>query len=396
MDDPARTLPADPARPPRGGGRRRWRVLLALALGLAPGASPLRGADWLPAVPGHTYTFPADHLPHPGFKTEWWYFTGNVRDPAGRRFGYQATFFRQGLRPPAERPAGESRFIVDDLKFAHFGLTDVAARQFHFTQRLSRGAFGEAGFAARADPAAATRLAWIDEWQLTRPPAGGFTLTARSPEAAIEFTLAEGKPWAIHGTGGLSQKADGPGHASHYYSGTRMPTSGRLTVGGRAFTVAGETWFDHEWATNQLTPGQVGWDWFSLQLDDGTELMLYAMRTATGDLDPNSSGTFIAADGTPRHLTRDQFTLRPLAWWESPATHGRYPIAWEVSIPGLALTARVTTPVENQELVLQPIAYWEGLIDVRGTRAGREVKGHGYLELTGYAGALVGLSATSP
>jgi predicted secreted hydrolase len=160
--------------------------------------------------------------------------------------------------------------------------------------------------------------------------------------------------------------------------------------------VSGETWFDHEWATNQLTPEQVGWDWFSLQLDDGTELMLYAMRTHSGGLDPNSSGTFIAADGTSRHLRREDFTLRPLASWKSKRTGGEYPIAWELSVPSLALTARITTPVENQELVLTPIAYWEGLIDLRGTRGGREVKGHGYLELTGYAGALVGLSEGAP
>ncbi len=342
-------------------------------------------SDWLPAAPGHTYTFPGDHLPHPEFKTEWWYFTGNVSDEAGRRFGYQLTFFRQGLRPPGARPAGQSRFIVDDLKFAHFTVTEVTDKRFHFQQRLSRGAFGEAGFAS---PAA---LAWIEDWQLSQLPGGGFTLSAKTPEAAITFALAEGKPWTIHGIDGISQKADGPGHASHYYSGTRMPTSGQLTVGGRSFAVRGDTWFDHEWATNQLAPEQVGWDWYSLQFADGTELMLYALRRRDGTLDPNSSATFIAADGTTRHLRREEFTLRPLSWWKSKATGGQYPIAWELSIPALELSCRVTTPVENQELVLLPIAYWEGLIDVRGTRARRELNGHGYLELTGYAGALVGL-----
>jgi predicted secreted hydrolase len=365
-------------------------------------------AAWLPAEPGYSYEFPRDHRPHPGFKTEWWYFTGNVRDDAGRRFGYQVTFFRQGLRRPSGQAGGQSRFIVDDLKFAHFTVTDVASGRFHFQQRLSRGAFGEAGFLpVAASPV--SPLAWIDDWTLTRPelsavpgspvPAsspGGFTLAARTAEAAIAFTLADGKPWTIHGTRGISQKADGPGHASHYYSGTRMPTRGQLTVGGRTHEVRGESWFDHEWATNQLTAEQVGWDWFSLQFDDGTELMLYALRLRDGTLDPNSSATFTAADGTTRHLTRDQLTLRPISWWKSKATGGQYPIAWELSIPSLDLTARVTTPVENQELVLLPIAYWEGLIDVRGTRAGQPIAGHGYLELTGYAGALVGLSAGSP
>ncbi len=369
---------------------RGW-VVWVFACALVIGHSPLViSSDWLPARPGHAYAFPRDHLPHPDFKTEWWYLTGNVEDAAGRRFGYQLTFFRQGLRPPGERPAGQSRFIVDDLKFAHFALTDVASKGFHFQQRVSRGAFGEAGFAS---PAA---LAWIEDWQLSQLPGGGFSLSAKTADAAITFTLAEGKPWTIHGTDGISQKADGPGHASHYYSGTRMPTTGQLTVGGRSFAVRGDTWFDHEWATNQLTPEQVGWDWFSLQFDDGSELMLYAMRTRSGGLDPNSSGTFIAADGTTRHLRREEFTLRPLTLWKSKASGGEYPIAWELSVPSLAIEARVTTPVENQELVLTPIAYWEGLIDLRGTRAGREVKGHGYMEMTGYAGALVGLSAGAP
>lgn len=364
----------------------RRAAVRRLACALVLGHSQLVvAAEWRPALPGHRYEFPRDHQPHPGFKTEWWYFTGNVSDTSGRRFGYQLTFFRQGMRPPGERPAGQSRFIVDDIKFAHFALTDVAEKRFHFQQRLTRGAFGEAGFAS------AKALAWIDGWQLMQPSSGGFTLAATGSEVRIAFTLAEGKPWAIHGTDGISQKADGVGRASHYYSGTRMPTAGQLSIGGRAFEVRGESWFDHEWASNQLTPEQIGWDWFSIQFEDGTELMLYAMRTRSGGLDPNSSGTFIAADGTTRHLRREEFTLRPLASWKSKATGGLYPIAWELSVPSLALTSRVTTPVENQELVLTPIAYWEGLIDVRGTRAGREVKGHGYLELTGYAGELVGL-----
>lgn len=375
----------------------RHRAARVLACVLVMGHSPLViSGEWLPASPGHAYDFPRDHFSHPAFKTEWWYFTGNVRDEAGRRFGYQATFFRHGLHPPGERAAGQSRFIVDDLKFAHFTVTDVAEGRFHFQQRLSRGAFGEAGFALpfalRPAPSAFSSLAWIDDWQLSQSASGGFSLSAKTADAAITFTLAEGKPWTIHGTDGISQKADGPGHASHYYSGTRMPTAGRLTVGGRAFEVRGESWFDHEWATNQLTPEQVGWDWFSLQFSDNTELMLYALRRRDGSLDPNSSATFIAADGATRHLRREEFSLRPLSWWKSKATGGRYPVSWELSVPALALTCRVTTPVENQELVLQPIEYWEGLIDVRGTRAGREVKGHGYLELTGYAGALVGLS----
>ena len=144
--------------------------------------------------------------------------------------------------------------------------------------------------------------------------------------------------------------------------------------------------------TNQLTPEQVGWDWFSLQLDDGSELMLYQMRTRGGGLDPASSGTFIARDGTTQHLRRADYQLTPLREWKSPQTGGRYPIAWQLAVPKLGLQLRIDTPLAAQELVLQPIAYWEGLIDFTGTRAGTAVRGHGYMELTGYAGALVGLA----
>src|SRR5260221_10200254 len=393
-----------------------WSFVIGISLVITH-SSLVIAAPWQLAQPGWTYTFPRDHLPHRDFKTEWWYFTGNVRAADGRRFGYQVTFFRQGIRPPSERGGGQSRFIVDDLKFAHFAITDVAGKRFHFQQKLSRGAFGEAGFDQPEPGGAFPRIAWIDDWKLTQhgrmeggtpatpaasleigPPdsaAATFALAAGDRTAGIQLDLTAGKPWAIHGERGVSQKADGEGHASHYYSGPRLATRGTLALDGRAFAVRGDTWFDHEGAPNQLTPAQPGWNWLSLQLDDGAELMLYQMRLRDGEIDPNSSGTFIAADGATRHLRRDDFTLKPLAFWTSKATGARYPIAWQLDVPMLALTAKITTPVENQELVLNPIAYWEGLIDIVGKRDGRGVKGHGYLELTGYAGELVGLSAAS-
>ncbi|HEV7866297.1 MAG TPA: lipocalin-like domain-containing protein, partial [Chthoniobacteraceae bacterium] len=338
------------------------------------------------------YEFPRDHLPHPDFKTEWWYFTGNLQNSAGRRFGYQLTFFRSGMRPPGNRGGTKSRFVVDDLKFAHFAVTDVQTKRFRFQQKLSRGAFDEAGF-IKSEP---SRLAWIDDWTMTMVPAGGFHIAAKMQDVRIALQLAPTKSWIAHGTDGISQKAAGEGHASHYYSGTRLGTGGEIEIAGEKFAVRGESWFDHEWATNQLTPQQVGWDWFSLQLDDGSELMLYQIRLRDGSADPHSSGTFIAKDGTTRHLQRDDYTLKPLAFWQSKATPGRYPVAWELAVPSLDLRAKITTPVEAQELELTPIAYWEGVIDLQGTRAGARLRGHGYMELTGYAGALVGLSTSAP
>jgi predicted secreted hydrolase len=341
---------------------------------------------WRLALPGWHYEFPRDHAPHPDFKTEWWYFTGEVRSADGHRFGYQLTFFRQGIRPPDERGTTTSRFIVDDLKFAHFALSDLGGKQFHFFQKTSRGSFGEAGFEADA------RLAWIDDWTLQSHGDAGFTLRATAADLSLTLELRNAKPWALHGENGVSQKAEGEGSASHYYSGTRLATTGSLRMEQRDFAVTGESWFDHEWATNQLAEDQVGWDWFSLQFDDGSVLMLYQMRLRDDGIDPASSGTFIARDGTSQHLRREDYVLRPLDFWTSPATKARYPIAWELRVSGLGLTARITTPLASQELVLKPNAYWEGLIDIAGDQGGKPLRGHGYLELTGYAGALVGLA----
>ena len=218
-------------------------------------------------------------------------------------------------------------------------------------------------------------------------------LRAGEDGRALDLQLRNSKPWAMHGEGGVSNKADEPGHASHYYSGTRMRSQGTLRIDGRELRVEGESWFDHEWATNQLTPGQAGWDWFSVQMNDGSELMIYRLRRKDGSVDGASAGSFIGTDGTVRHLRLDEMRLTPLRYWKSKRTGGNYPVGWRVEVPGLKLDIEVTTPVEAQELALEPVAYWEGMIDVRGTRAEREVRGHGYLELTGYAGAVVGLSA---
>jgi predicted secreted hydrolase len=362
-------------------------MLLFLVCWLGSFAFGDDAAGWRRAEPGWKYEWPGDHAVHPDFKTEWWYFTGNLRAEDGRRFGYQVTFFRQGVRAPGARAAVRSRFVVDDLKFGHFTVTDAAAGKFFFSQQILRGAFGEAGFAD------GSRIAWLGEWSLRLEPDGAMILRADDGGRSLDLRLESAKPWAIHGDGGVSRKAEAAGHASHYYSGTRMRSRGTLRMDGREIAVGGESWFDHEWATNQLAPGQTGWDWFSVQLDDGTELMIYRLRRKDGSVDAASSGSFIAADGSVRHLRLDEMRLTPARFWQSGKTGGKYPVGWRVEVPAMQLDLDVTTPVDAQELALEPVAYWEGMIDVRGKRAGRDVRGHGYLELTGYAGELVGLSA---
>lgn len=354
-----------------------WSVLLALGC---------VAAGWQVAAPGWNYQFPSDHHQHPDFKTEWWYFTGNLTNDRGRRFGYELTFFREGIRPSDERAGTTSRFIVDDLKFAHFTVTDAAGKQFLFYDKASRGSFGEAGFDK------GERLAWIDSWTLDMKPDGSLDLAANAEHAAIAFHLVTQKPPVIHGVNGISPKAEGAGHASHYYSLTRLTTSGSLQVRDEKFAVSGESWFDHEWATNQLAPGQAGWDWVSVQFADKTELMLYQMRLTNGTTDPISSGTFVRADGRSIALTSADFEMTPTSFWKSPQTKANYPIAWRVRVPKEQLEFTIEPVLSNQELVLGPLIYWEGAFDVNGTRAGQPIDGHGYLELTGYAAPLQGLN----
>ena len=301
---------------------------------------------WRPSLPGWTFEFPRDHLAHQEFKTEWWYFTGNLRDQSGRRFGYQLTFFRQGIRPPALRTGTTSRFICDELKFAHFAVSDPAQQRFRHFQKTSRGAFGEAGVSD------GERLAWIDDWKVELTPAG-MPLSAKAENLSLSLDAQPEKRWIAHGENGVSQKAPGEGRATHYYSGTRLKSKGQLSVDGRTFAVQGLSWFDQEWGSNQLTPEQVGWNWFALQFADGTELMLYQMRLKNGGaIDPTSSGTFVGADGTAQHLRSIDFSAVPGEWWTSKATGGRYPIGWELSIPTLDLRLQISTPLKMQELAI--------------------------------------------
>lgn len=347
--------------------------------------SPLRAEDWRTALPGWKYEFPRDHAAHPDFKTEWWYFTGNLRDEEnGNEFGYQLTWFRHGIR--RKHDPAMSRFVIRDLDFAHFTLSDLRGGAFYFSQKMSRGAFGEAG--SSGSDALPGRVAWIDGWQLFLKPDGAWELSATDENRAVKFHLAPTKPPVIHGENGVSQKAEGAGHASCYYSLTRLVTTGEISLQGKTHRVRGESWFDHEWATNQLASEQVGWNWFSLQLADGTELMLYQMRRRAGGVDPNSSGTLVSQNGASTHLDHDAYELMPLALWKSPRTGARYPVRWHLRIPQSQLDLEISTPLQKQELALESLSYWEGAIHAAGTREGRALSGEGYMELTGYNEAL--------
>jgi predicted secreted hydrolase len=343
----------------------------------------MTASDWKIAEPGWRYEFPRDHHAHREFKTEWWYFTGNLFDPDGHRFGYELTFFRQGVRPAAERDPNASRFIVDDLKFAHFAISDIARQQFRFEQKTSRGAFGEAGFDD------AKRLAWIDNWTLAANGDDAFDLAASNEAAGtLHLHLRATKSPVVHGENGVSLKDAGGASASHYYSIPRLETSGEIFVNGSARPLRGESWFDHEWSSSQLAKDQVGWDWICVQWEDGAELMLYRMRLENGEADPSSSGTWITPDGTATHLRATDFQMTPVAQWKSKTNGAQYPIRWRVGLRGQRAEFTIKAALEDQELKLGPITYWEGAVDASGTRDGKTIKGRGYLELTGYAGRL--------
>lgn len=367
-------------------------VLVTAHHGFAQTQSPPKAMAFQQALPGYTYQFPKDHASHPAFKTEWWYYTGHLRadDDANRTFGYELTFFRSGTGLPKREG---SPWQADTFHLVHFAITDDTNQDFYHTAKLNRsGPGGRNG--QRAGARTNTYHVWNEDWFVRQNDDGQHVLSAQTPEFALSLTLSPSKPPVIHGTGGVSQKADCIGCASHYYSYTRSASQGRLRLGQQTFTVLGESWMDHEFGSNQLQPEQTGWDWFSLQLADNTELMLYVLRRKDGTVDPNSSGTWVDSSGRSTHLTLDDFTIDVLDYWVSADSNGRYPSRWKLSLPkkvtGQPVELFVTPVVSNQELT-DPrgsgLSYWEGRCRVTGKSGELPLSGNAYVEMTGYSSA---------
>lgn len=337
------------------------------------------------ATAPYRFSFPRDHGAHFGYQSEWWYFTGHLRSANGRRFGIELTIFRFGLRPGLMKvPAGESKWHGSEVYPAHFAITDEHDRTFFHDERFERSALGM-GFAEKG--ALDVRSG---DWSIRGSDPIVLQARDRTGRNALELTLRAEKPPAINGRGGISRKGPCRSCASHYYSMTRLQTVGTLRAGGTSFAVRGLSWMDHEYGSDQLQSTQSGWDWFSLQLDDDRELMLYRLRQKDGSTTPQSSGSLVMADGRVRHLTLAQFRTTPLATWKSPHTGAVYPSGWRVLVPSEGIDVTVTPVLRDQEL-LDPqigVAYWEGDCDVRGTDRSSPVRGVAYVELTGYAGAL--------
>ena len=340
--------------------------------------SGLLGADENDGFPvadvPREFRFPDDHGPHPDYRNEWWYLTGNL-EADGRRFGYQLTFFRFALTP--QPPPDDSGWRSNQVWFAHFAVVDAAREAFHFFDKASRGSAGLAG--ARDEPFGI----WLDDWQLQREPSGMWRLRAQAEAVSMLLDLVPQKPPVLNGDDGRSQKSADPRNASYYYSIPRMATAGSLTLGDDVFAVAGESWMDREWSSSALAAEQAGWDWFALQFDDDTELMFYSIRFADGGTDPLSSGTWIDSDGEGRQLGRNDVRIAETAYWQTDDGVS-YPSAWTIQIPTLDLEVAIEPIVAEQEL-RTIVRYWEGAVDVRGRRRGAPIQGRGYVELTGYA-----------
>jgi predicted secreted hydrolase len=363
--------------------RSEWLLALALLLAPARGAA---APEFLPADPAHRWSFPADWRAHAGYRNEWWYFTGTVAAPDGARLGFQVTFFRVGLAPRA--PAVDSAWATGDAVMAHVAVTELAGGAHHFSEVLWRAVPLLGGFPAAPDPA----LAWArappgtdGRWEV-RLEDGGFHLSARDEAQglALDLSLRPEKPPALQGPNGLSRKAEAPGYASLYVSIPRLAAEGTVEVSGRRLAVRGTAWLDREIGSSQLAPDQSGWDWWSLRLADGRDLMLYVLRRKDGSVSW-TNGTLVDRAGRVRLLAAGDWSVRATGSWRSGASGATYPSGWEVTVPGEGIRLRVAPErkdAENRSALVPGLFYWEGPVVATGPDGARA--GEGYVELTGY------------
>ena len=384
---------------PRGESLRLRSLVVFLAVGLSlyllvrlssPPAPVVASIDLQAALsdqrgqfkkvtPGRSFQFPRDHGEHPEFKTEWWYFTGNLEGADRSAFGYQLTLFRVGLSSPGQE--NPSHWAANSLMMGHFALSNLEEKKFRSFERFSRRALGLAGI----DNVQGPRI-WLENWNIERRESSWQILAEAKTEEGRNFSIAlqleDTKPVVLQGDGGYSRKGPRTEHASYYVSQTRLATSGQLVFENETFQVTGNSWFDHEWSSEAMAEGLAGWDWFSLQLDDNTELMLYLLRYDDGRLEPASSGSYIDAQGQKTDLSLNDFSVEKLSEHRSPRGVV-YPSRWNINVPSLKLSLDVVPRMADQEMT-SGVLYWEGAVSVQGTRADSALDGSGFVELTGY------------
>ncbi len=356
--------PTDEPGPPQQGSATRFLT--------EPSAD-----DYARVLASRPFRFPEDHAAHEKFRSEWWYFTGNLRTRQGRHFGFELTFFRFALAP--ETMQRTSKWATNQAWMAHLSVTDTDGEQFITAERFSRQALGLAG--SQAHPF----RVWLEDWSAYGDGDGipPLRLRAGTDRTGLQLTLDGSKPVALHGDNGVDPKGPERGNASYYYSLSRLDAAGTLRVADVEFDVSGTAWMDREWGTSALSPELTGWDWFGLQLEDGREIMYYRLRTRDGESSPFSGGSLLQADGTRVGLSPQDVSLTPLEYWTSPDTGSSYPVSWQVDLPSEEMALTISPHLPQQELDLT-VRYWEGAVSVTGNQRGEEITGDGYVELTGY------------
>ncbi|MCC5876047.1 MAG: carotenoid 1,2-hydratase [Candidatus Sumerlaeia bacterium] len=359
------------------------RLALSTILILICSLPALGGDGFTRSVPGYEFEFPRDHGSHPDFRTEWWYFTGNVENDQGRRFGFKLTFFRSAMVPPGQGIEELSPLASNQLHIAHFAISDFQSRKHRVWERMGRPGLGQAG-------ASTERMSvFLGDWTLEMDNEGTMHLRAIVDDAGIDMTFKPTKPFVIHGKDGAHQKSDLEGHASHYISYTRLATTGTLKWDGTEHPITGYSWMDHEFGSDQLGGDHVGWDWFSIQLEDGRDIMVYQLRKRDGTANPVALGGLVHEDGTLEPLGAGTYSIEHTGTWTSPRSGAVYPMGWKITFPDHDGAVIVKPVFEDQEMDTMRYTgtyYWEGAVTIEGTFGGEPVSGRGYVELVGYSG----------
>ncbi len=377
--------------------RYRWSPLLSIAVIVVFLVCASSGrCDFLQVSPGRAFSFPRDHGAHEEYPIEWWYFTGHLSaenkdvEMASRTFGFELTFFRVGINQ--EQNTQVTPWHVSSLYLAHAAITDDQNQKFFFEKIRVRPDFRQAG-------ASQERLeVWAKDWRVEQGKEGADDTTIHlevdakdtttSERFSFSLTLNPRKLPVLQGKDGYSQKGERSGDASYYISFTRLEGKGEVLIGEESIPVTASAWMDHEILSSEPNSGDVGWDWFSIQLENNWECMLYDLKRGNPLARTEySSGSCVSPEGEKIALSSSDFVIRHNRTWRSKESGIEYPAGWEVSIPKVGLDVRITPTVPQQELLSQgggERSYWEGRCLVEGRFGSERQEGAAYVELVGY------------